>query len=241
MTDHEVLSSVAVDADADLSRSTPTARMGLRDRARQSTRLSHTRDRDVQATSKPILLRRGEGAYLYDADGTRFIDTVAQNQAISAGYRNPIVYAAVKQQLADMQHCSTMWMHPGPAAFAKALIAKMPPGDWVAHLLSSGSEAVELAILMARVRTQRHAIVALRQAFHGAGGATALAATAISRFHQRVPGASGVVHVTNPDQYRGIHGPGSEPYLDELRASLASSTNGEVAAFMFEPVQGMAA
>jgi alanine-glyoxylate transaminase/(R)-3-amino-2-methylpropionate-pyruvate transaminase len=191
-----------------------------------------------QATTKPILLRRGEGAYLYDADGNRFIDTVAQNQAISVGYRNPFVYAAVKQQLSEIQHCSTMWMHPGPAAFAKAVIAKMPPGDWVCHLLSSGSEAVELAILMARVYTQRHTIVALRQAFHGAAGATALAATAISRFHQMLPGASGIVHVTNPDQYRGIHGPGIDPYLDELRASVASSTNGEVAGFIFEPVQG---
>ena len=77
-----------------------------------------------------------------------------------------------------------------------------------------------------------------RQAFHGAAGATALAATAISRFHQMLPGASGIVHVTNPDQYRGIHGPGIDPYLDELRASVASSTNGEVAGFIFEPVQG---
>lgn len=238
MAEHQVISSVAFDSEADLVDLLPPLEWdyetALSNRHTYLTPVIGT----FQATTKPILLRRGDGAYLYDADGNRFIDTVAQNQAISAGYRNPFVYAAVKQQLAEMQHCSTMWMHPGPAAFAKALIAKMPPGDWVAHLLSSGSEAVELAILMARVYTQRHTIVALRQAFHGAGGATALAATAISRFHQRVPSASGIVHVTNPDQYRGIHGPGIEPYLDEFRASIASSTNGEVASFMFEPVQG---
>jgi len=238
MVEHQVISSVAFDSEADLVDLLPPLEWdyetALSNRHTYLTPVIGT----FQATTKPILLRRGEGAYLYDADGNRFIDTVAQNQAISAGYRNPLVYAAVKQQLAEMQHCSTMWMHPGPAAFAKALLAKMPPGDWVAHLLSSGSEAVELAILMARVYTQRHTVVALRQAFHGAGGATALAATAISRFHQRAPGASGIVHVTNPDQYRGLHGPGTEPYLDEFRASIASSTNGEVAAFMFEPVQG---
>jgi alanine-glyoxylate transaminase/(R)-3-amino-2-methylpropionate-pyruvate transaminase len=238
MTEHQVISSVSFDPDADLVDLLPPLEWdyetALSNRHTYLTPVIGT----FQATTKPILLRRGEGAYLYDADGNRFIDTVAQNQAISAGYRNPLVYAAVKQQLSEMQHCSTMWMHPGPAAFAKALIAKMPPGDWVAHLLSTGSEAVELAMLMARVYTQRHAILALRQAFHGATGATALAATAISRFHQRLPGASGIVHVTNPDQYRGIHGPGIEPYLGEFRASIASSTNGEFAAFMFEPVQG---
>jgi alanine-glyoxylate transaminase/(R)-3-amino-2-methylpropionate-pyruvate transaminase len=238
MADHQVISSDSFDTDADLVDLLPPLEWdyetALSNRHTYLTPVIGT----FQATTKPILLRRGEGAYLYDADGNRFIDTVAQNQAISAGYRNPFVYAAVKQQLSEMQHCSTMWMHPGPASFAKALIAKMPPGDWVAHLLSTGSEAVELAILMARVYTQRHTILALRQAFHGATGATALAATAISRFHQRLPGASGVVHVTNPDQYRGLHGPGIQPYLDEFRASIASSTNGEFAAFMFEPIQG---
>src|ERR1700756_1779354 len=71
--------------------------------------------RTFQATTKPVLLRRGLGQYLFDADGKRYIDTVAMNQAISAGYRSPYVMAAVRQQLEEIQHCSTMWMHPGPA------------------------------------------------------------------------------------------------------------------------------
>ena len=238
MAEQQVISSVGFDSDDGLVDLLPPLEWdyetALSNRHTYLTPVIGT----FQATTKPILLRRGEGAYLYDAGGNRFIDTVAQNQAISVGYRNAFVYAAVRQQLSEIQHCSTMWMHPGPASFAKALLGKMPPGDWVCHLLSSGSEAVELAILMARVYTRRHTVVALRQAFHGAAGATALAATAISRFHQLLPGASGIVHVTNPDQYRGIHGPGIEPYLDEFRASVGSSTNGEVAAFIFEPVQG---
>ncbi len=191
-----------------------------------------------QATTKPILLRSGLGQYLFDAGGKRYIDTVAMNQAISAGYRSPYVMAAVKQQLESMQHCSTMWMHPGPASLAKALVAKMPAGDWVVHFLSSGTEAVDLALMMARNFTQRHSIVALRSAYHGAVGATANAATSISRFHQRIPGAAGIIHVTNPDQYRGIHGPGVEPYLAEFKSSIAASTNGELAAYIFEPIQG---
>ena len=211
--------------------------MGLRDGALEPTHVSHARDRDVPGDHQAHPPAKGEGAYLFDADGNRFIDTVAQNQAISAGYRNPFVYAAVKQQLEEIQHCSTMWMHPGPAAFAKALLAKMPPGDWVAHLLSSGSEAVELAIPMARVYTQRHTIVALRQAFHGAGGATALAATAISRFHQRSRAHPESCTSPTPTS-TGDPRPRHRAYLEEFRASVASSTNGEVAAFMFEPVQG---
>ena len=191
-----------------------------------------------QATTRPILIKSGQGQYLFDAAGKRYIDTVAMNQAISAGYRSPYVMAAVNQQLNEMQHCSTMWMHPGPASLAKALVAKMPKGDWVVHFLSSGTEAVDLAIMMARNFTQRHTIVGLRSAYHGGVGATANAATSIARFHQKVPSAGGVIHVTNPDQYRGIHGPGVEPYLAEFKSSLAASTNGEIAAFLFEPIQG---
>lgn len=191
-----------------------------------------------QATTKPILLRTGLGAYLFDGDGKRFIDTVAMNQAISAGYRSPYVMAAVRQQLEEMQHCSTMWLHPAAASLAKVLVGKMPEGDWVVHFLSSGTEAVDLALMMARNYTQRHTIVALRSAYHGAVGATANAATSISRFHQKIPAASGILHVTNPDQYRGIHGPGVEPYLAEFQAAIGASTNGEIAAYMFEPIQG---
>lgn len=191
-----------------------------------------------QATTKPILLRSGLGQYLFDSDGKRYIDTVAMNQAISAGYRSPYVMAAVKQQLESMQHCSTMWMHPGPASLAKALVSKMPAGDWVVHFLSSGTEAVDLALMMARNYTQRHTIVGLRSAYHGGVGAVANALTSISRFHHKVASASGVIHATNPDQYRGIHGAGVEPYLAEFKSLLGASTNGELAAYIFEPIQG---
>src|SRR5690606_5329973 len=110
------------------------------------------------------------------------------------------VMAAVQQQLKDMQHCSTMWMHPGPASLAKSLVDKMPEGDWVVHFLSSGTEAVDLAVLMARNFTRAHTVVGLRSAYHGGVGATANALTSINRFHHKVTGASGIVHTTNPDQ-----------------------------------------
>ena len=194
--------------------------------------------RTFQATTKPILLRSGLGQYVFDAAGNRYIDTVAMNQAISAGYRNPYVMTAVNQQLESMQHCSTMWMHPAPASLAKALVSKMPAGDWVVHFLSSGTEAVDLAVTMARNYTGRHTIVGLRSAYHGGVGAVANALTSISRFHHKVAGASGVIHATNPDQYRGIHGAGVEPYLAEFKALLGASTNGELGGYIFEPIQG---
>lgn len=194
--------------------------------------------RTFQATTKPMLLKRGRGQYLFDAKGNRYIDTVAMNQCISVGYCSPYVDAAVRQQLGELQHCSTMFMHPSPASLAKVLVGKMPPGDWVVHFLSSGTEAVDLALIMARHFTQRQTVVGLRSAYHGAVGATANASTSIARFHLKIPAAAGHIHVTNPDQYRGIHGPGVEPYLAEFDSAIAASTNGEIAAYLFEPIQG---
>ncbi len=238
MTDTQIMPDATVLSEVELREVLPPLEWdydtALSDRETYLTPVLRT----FQATTKPVLMKSGLGQYLFDADGNRYIDTVAMNQAISAGYRSPYVMAAVKQQLEDMQHCSTMWMHPGPASLAKALVSKMPPGDWVVHFLSTGTEAVELALMMARNYTQRHSILALRSAFHGAAGAIANAATSISRFHQKIPGASGIIHVTNPDQYRGIHGPGVAPYLAEFQSSIAASTNGELAAYIFEPIQG---
>lgn len=191
-----------------------------------------------QATTKPILLKSGQGQYVFDPEGNRYIDTVAMNQCISVGYGSPYVHAAVREQLEQMQHCSTMFMNPQPASLAKELVNKMPTGDWVVHFLSSGTEAVDLALTMARNYTQRHTVVGLRSAYHGAVGATANATTSIARFHQKIPSSAGHIHVTNPNQYRGIHGPEIEPYLAEFESAIESSTNGEIAAYIFEPIQG---
>lgn len=238
MTDTQVVPDASLYSEEELRGFLPPLEWdydtAIRDRETHLTPVLRT----FQATTKPILFKSGQGQYLFDVYGNKYIDTVAMNQAISAGYRSPYVMAAVRQQLEDMQHCSTMWMHPGPASLAKVLVGKMPAGDWVVHFLSSGTEAVELAFMMARNYTQRHTIIGLRSAFHGDVGATANGATSIARFHQKIPGASGILHVTNPDQYRGIHGPGVAPYLAEFQSAIASSTNGELAAYIFEPIQG---
>src|SRR4029078_2396250 len=119
MAEQQVIPTVSFDSDDDLVDLLPPLEWdyekALSNRHTDLTPAIGT----FQATAKPILLRRGEGAYLYDADGNRFIDTVAQNQAISVGYRHPFVYAEVKQQLSEIQHRSTMWIHPGPDAVAQ--------------------------------------------------------------------------------------------------------------------------
>jgi alanine-glyoxylate transaminase/(R)-3-amino-2-methylpropionate-pyruvate transaminase len=191
-----------------------------------------------QAYDPPLLLKKGRGQYLWDADDRQYIDCLAQNVCISVGYAHPLVTEAVKQQLDDIQHVTTMWMHPAPGALAKELVKYMPAtGEWIVHFVNSGSEAIDLAMLLARTHTGRPEIVTLRRSYHGLHFGV-MTATGLSVTHQPVPPAPGIIHVTNPDQYRGIYGPGSDPYIAELKATLESSTTGGVAGFLFEPIQG---
>lgn len=191
-----------------------------------------------QAYEKPLLLKRGKGQYLWDASGRRYLDCIGQNLCISVGYSHPLVIEAVKQQIDELQHCTTMWMHPAPGALAKELLEYMPQdGEWVVHFVNSGSEAIDLALLMARVYTGNPDVLTLRQAYHGLHFG-AMTATGLAICHQPVVSAPGILHVSNPDQYRGIYGPGIDPYVAEVQATIESSTSGAVAGFLFEPVQG---
>ncbi len=190
------------------------------------------------AFERPLLLARGEGQYVWDADGKRHLDCLAQNLCISVGYAHARVTAAVHEQMRELQHVTTMYYHPLPGQFAEELIATLPTGhDWVAHFVNSGAEAIDLAVLVARAYTRNFDMLTLRNSYHGMHFG-AMAASGLALCHQPVPQAPGYVHVHNPDQYRGAYGPGIDPYLDDLRRVIDSSTSGVVAGLIVEPIQG---
>ena len=186
----------------------------------------------------PLIFRRGKGQYLWDDSGTRYIDLLGMNLCISVGHAHPAVVQAASEQIAELTHCTTMFYHPVPAHLAEELAATMPGGeDWVVHFTNSGSEAIDLALLMARSSTGNTDMLALRSSYHGATlGAQAL--TGISGFRHPVPQLGGITFVPEPNQYRGVFGAGVLPYLAEIDRAIASSTNGRLAGMIIEPVQG---
>ena len=186
----------------------------------------------------PLIFQRGEGQYLWDETGKRYLDLLAMNVCISVGHAHPKVTAAVKAQAESLAHCTTMFYHPVPAHFAEELVAKMPAGeDWVVHFMNSGAEAADLALLMARSFTRNIDFLSLRNGYHGATfGAQSL--TGISGFRHNVPLLGGIHHVANPDRYRGIYGDDTQSYLDEIDRTITHSTSGHLAGMIIEPVQG---
>jgi len=188
----------------------------------------------------PLVLVSGEGAYVFDEAGRRYLDGTARNVCISLGFAHPVTLAMAGEQMARMQHCTTLFFHDEPGRYAEELFARMPAGhDWVVHLVNSGAEAIDLAYAMARAHTGRFELVSLRNAHHrlhfGTSGSAAFA-------QRRTPTAAmqGFVHAMHPAPYKGAFGPGSgiEPYLDEPERTIFSSTSGRIAGLIVEPIQG---
>ncbi len=186
---------------------------------------------------EPIVFKKGRGQYLWDTDGRQYTDLLGMNVCISVGHSHPRVVAAAVAQAQELTHCTTMFYHPTPTHLAEELAATMPKGhDWVVHLTNSGSEAIDLAMTMARSYTGNLDLLALRTAYHGPTAA-AQSITGIAGW--RHPGMPGnVAFVPEPNQYRGIFGPGTQPYLEEIDRTIASATSGQVAGIFVESVQG---
>jgi alanine-glyoxylate transaminase/(R)-3-amino-2-methylpropionate-pyruvate transaminase len=186
----------------------------------------------------PLILKRGRGQYVWDEKDRKYIDLLGMNLCISVGHAHPQVVKAATEQLAELTHCTTMFYHPVPAQYAEELVATMPAGhDWVVHFTNSGAEAIDLALLMARSHTGNIDMLALASSYHGATfGAQSV--TGIAGFRHPVPQLGGVTFVAEPNQYRGVHGEGLQPYLDEVERAISSSTSGRLAGMIIEPVQG---
>jgi acetylornithine/N-succinyldiaminopimelate aminotransferase len=169
------------------------------------------------------VLVRGEGCYVWDADGNRYLDLLAGIAVNALGHAHPMLVSAVTAQLATLGHVSNFFASPPQIALAERLLDLLdaPEGSRV-FLCNSGTEAVEAAVKLSR-RTGRTGLVAAEGAFHGRTmGALALTHKPAYRTpFEPLPGD--VVHV---------------PYGDA--GALADAVDERVAAVVLEPVQGEA-
>ena len=154
---------------------------------------------------KPIMIVEGRMQYLYDDTGRRYLDGFAGIVTVSVGHCHPYVTQQAMSSFRPLQHATTIYLHPTIAEYG-AMLADRLPGDLsVCYFVNSGSDANDLALLMARLHTGNHDMLALRNAYHG-GNAAAMGLTAHSNWKYNVPQAPGVHHVMNADPYRGPWG-----------------------------------
>lgn len=191
---------------------------------------------------QPIMIVDGRMQYLFDETGRRYLDLFAGIVTVSCGHCHPKIVARIQQQVAALQHATTIYLHPNLPLLAKKLAAKMPAGLDVTYFVNSGSEANDLAITMARLFTGNHDVVAVRNAYHG-GSPSAMGLTSHHTWKYPTQAADGVHHALCPDSYRAsVEGTPEEiarKSADDIRDLVRYSTPGRIAAFIAEPIQGV--
>ncbi len=181
--------------------------------------------------AESLVIVRGEGQYLYDHEGRRFLDGVNNVAHVGHGHRR--VVAALRGQAAVL-NTNTRYLHPRFLEYTERLTALFPDPLKVCFLVNSGSEANELALRLARAATGRRGVVAMRDGYHGNTGAL----VDISGYKHLGPGGQGT-----PSHVRLLATPaagtgGVPDVAGEMgRACVELDENGTpVGAFICEPI-----
>jgi 4-aminobutyrate aminotransferase-like enzyme len=191
---------------------------------------------------EPLVLVRGQGMYLTDAQGTDYLDFFGGILTVSVGHCNEAVTRAVVEQNETLQHVSTLYVNVPQAELAKKM-AEITPGKLKkSFFTSSGTEANETAVLLARRATGRSDIIALRHAYSGRSE-VALNITAQAPWRSIASSVPYIKHAHNAYCYRCAFGH-TYPACDlrcarDVEELIQTTTNGEIAAFMAEPIQGV--
>ncbi len=191
---------------------------------------------------EPIMIVEGHMQYLFDETGRRYLDLFGGIVTVSCGHCHPKIVRRMQEQIATLQHTTTIYLNPLHAELARRLAEKMPPGLDVTYFVNSGSEANELAVNMARAFTGNTDVIALRNAYHGASS-TSLGLTSHHTWKYPVPAGERILHAMCPDPYRspfdGTPEEIARKSADDIRELIRFSTSGQVAAFIAEPIQGV--
>src|SRR5712671_4371194 len=190
----------------------------------------------------PLMLVEGKMQYVWDDAGKRYLDGLGGIVTISVGHCHPHVVEAARRQNETLQHSTTIYLHPNIAEYAQKLASKMPGDLKVCYFVNSGSEANDLALLMARAYTGNYDVLALRNAYHG-GSTLTMGMTGNRAWKFNVPHSFGVHHAITPDPYRGLWGrddaDAGKKYAADLKNLIDFATPGQVAAFIAESIQGV--
>jgi 4-aminobutyrate aminotransferase len=191
---------------------------------------------------EPIALVKGEGEYVWDDAGNRYLDAFGGVLTVSVGHANPRVNAALIEQINKIQHTSALYANENQSNLAEKL-AEITPGDLKkSFFTSSGTEADDTAQMAAKLATGRHEIVVLRHSYSGRS-ATALSSVGHSSWRPLPAQVAGIVHAMAPYCYRCPFGATPDncgaACANDVKDVIETTTTGEIAAFMAEPILGV--
>lgn len=189
-----------------------------------------------------LAVERAKDQYLWDTEGTRYLDFFGGILTVSVGHCNEEVVEATYRQMKTAGHTSTLYINEITLKVAEKLAEITPGRLQYSFFTNSGTEADETAIMAARVYTGNTDIIALRHAYSGRSSSM-MAMTAHAPWKQGGVYDGSIKHVRSPNMYRRPEGMSEDAYLDflveDFEDFLATCTDGKIAAFMAEPIQGV--
>src|SRR5471032_2199640 len=189
--------------------------------------------------SLQVYIHKALNAELWDVEGKRYIDFASGIAVLNTGHNHPKVIAAVLEQLTRFTHpCFQVTPYPEYVELAERLNALVPiSAPTQTLLMTTGAEAVENAIKVARIATGRSGVIAFRGGFHGRTLlGMALTGKMVPYKQGYGPFPGGIFHAPYPNAYHGVSDEQSLQAIEDIFAADISPD--DVAAIIIEPVQG---
>ena len=205
----------------------------------------------VTSYTKPfpgIVFVEGEGVYLKDMEGKKYIDFWAGITVTVVGHRNPKVQEAVRKQMDKLVHCASQSYYTvPPLELAKRLVNIAPMKPCKATFHTSGTEANEVALKMVKRYTNRHEIIGLQGSYHAWGYHAAIPGTPTSYYSHFAPALGpsvpGIYYAPAPYCYRcslRLEYPSCNIQCAKMIEDIINfSTSRDVAGFIAETIQGV--
>jgi 4-aminobutyrate aminotransferase-like enzyme len=191
---------------------------------------------------EPLAIVKGEGEYVWDDNGDKYLDCFGGVLTVSLGHAEPRVNKAWIDQVNTVAHTSTLYAN-GPQGDLAEKLAEISPGNLKKSFFSnSGTEADDTAILAAKIATGRSEVVVLRHSYAGRS-ATALSAIGHSTWKPVASQVAGMVHAHAPYCYRCPFNATPDncglACANDVEELIQTTTTGEIAAFMSETILGV--
>ncbi|MFK7918588.1 MAG: aspartate aminotransferase family protein [Ilumatobacter sp.] len=192
---------------------------------------------------EPISIDHGDGGYVWDLEGNRYLDFFGGVLTTMIGHNQPEVTEAVQAQAAKVMHSSTLYLNDEMISFAEEIAAVSGIADARVFFTASGSEANETALLLAASFRQSNQVLAVRNSYHGRSFATQAITSHSSWRSSSVSGldvsfVQGGYRLRSPfkdlddDAY-------TQACCDDLEQILDMTAAGDVACLIAEPIQGV--
>ncbi|MEX1217609.1 MAG: aspartate aminotransferase family protein [Acidimicrobiales bacterium] len=191
----------------------------------------------------PISLVSGEGRHVVDAEGNRYLDFFGGILTTMTAYSLPEVVDAIREQAGKMMHSSTLYLVESMIDLAEKVGAVSGIPDAKVFFATSGSEANEAALLLASTVRRSNQVLALRNSYHGRSFAT-MGVTGNRGWSSSSLSPFAVSYVHNGDMFRSPFRDRDEKgfvdaIVEDLRHVIATTTAGDVACMIAEPIQGV--